>query len=689
MSFSKINVGKPNNGVRKRGKFNHSCDSSFTSNFGDVIVSYAKEYVPNSHINLNIKSLVRTSPLTVPTFGRMSLKHFTCFVKYSDIYPPFEQFISNTNYLYIDGGNEIPEGPFMLNPYTIASCYGNVGFTSVDDILDNYTKLSNSIEEPSFDFSAGVPKRYYAGTSIALYKSTVDGWQIQSSGRTFIDSLIKNSKICVFFNHYLLHLSTSTCNFVLQSPNGDASMLSQQANSCSSLNLPTFENSDNVIDFTSGGNRYRICVRYGYMVKKWRTICVGLGIGADLNDTQKYSILPILAYYKAWFSCFGIERYYNFNNTYAYNLIQFMRNHNSFELSEFEDIFISFIEDVINNTYYTYSPDCFTSQIKNIADNQNDATLLSSDYVQNYLNDPDGVSTDAVGGSLVSDSNNGIQNILGHRFLRYVNVCSVIGQNILNYFKTNYGVVPDVSDRILLHASKQPLNVQDVMSLADTSEGVLGDYAGKAIADPRNSNHSLSYDVKHFGILINLSVIVPEVGYYQGRDTYVLHGTDRFDYYNPEFDSIGYRATTRQEFNTDMEYMSTLMTESSPTVNPRVGAVIGLAPRYMMDYKVKNNIVNGELRWRSTRNTYSGYYLDRNFGNSASSLRMLNNEQLRVLSSPSDPFNLNRIFNNVSAEFDHFIVHNVFDVTAHMPMIPVSDSFVNTEQSGTNIAERS
>ena len=108
MGFKKVNIGFDNKNVKARGQFDLGCRSSLTCNFGDVLPSYAMEIVPNSDVNINnISSLVRTTPLAVPSFGKLSLKHYVTFVKYSEVLPYFNEFLSQTDYNFEDS-SEIP-----------------------------------------------------------------------------------------------------------------------------------------------------------------------------------------------------------------------------------------------------------------------------------------------------------------------------------------------------------------------------------------------------------------------------------------------------------------------------------------------------------------------------------------------------------------------------------------------------
>ena len=76
----KIKVGMP----KKREKMNLSFDNSTTANIGTIQPTMCREMVPNESFHVKVASICRLSPLAVPTFGRMSMRHYHTFIPYKE-----------------------------------------------------------------------------------------------------------------------------------------------------------------------------------------------------------------------------------------------------------------------------------------------------------------------------------------------------------------------------------------------------------------------------------------------------------------------------------------------------------------------------------------------------------------------------------------------------------------------------
>lgn len=102
-NIPKIKIGKPQS---NRSKFVHSQTTSSTTNFGFCQPTFCREYIEGAKINFSPSSIVQASPLTFPTFGQLSLRHYIAYVPYSSIWSQFPAFYSGQNYM-LSGGNSI------------------------------------------------------------------------------------------------------------------------------------------------------------------------------------------------------------------------------------------------------------------------------------------------------------------------------------------------------------------------------------------------------------------------------------------------------------------------------------------------------------------------------------------------------------------------------------------------------
>ena len=128
----KIKIGL---GAAKREKHNLSFDCSTTANIGSVQPTMCREMIPNSKFSVKIASLVRLASMPVPTFGRMSLRHYHTFVPYVDLYQPFDALMSGQHYKGYHSATFIPSKvPFftMENINSFIRAYSDISIAPVD-----------------------------------------------------------------------------------------------------------------------------------------------------------------------------------------------------------------------------------------------------------------------------------------------------------------------------------------------------------------------------------------------------------------------------------------------------------------------------------------------------------------------------------------------------------------------------
>lgn len=297
------------------------------------------------------------------------------------------------------------------------------------------------------------------------------------------------------------------------------------------------------------------------------------------------------------------------------------------------------------------------------------------------------------------------------RLLTWANKNTVIGRSVREWLKVHYGIsgtdALDSNGVVRIGASRVNLQISDVMSTAETSEATLGEYAGKGIGF--GGSESFDYTAKYFGCWITLSVIVPESGYFQGYLAENCHGT-RYQFFQPEFDALGYQVLERGELIDDYNC-------DGESWNPRSGfdrsAAFGFVPRYS-EYKVGRNIVNGDLSLPGMYGSMSPYTLDRRLPAGAvsfekiyaavdSSTGKITAVNIRpVVAAPGfvpsvvydnfrriDPTDhlgqYNRIFTYQRNDVDHFIINLSFDVEAYAPMKSLSSSFDATQADDKEI----
>lgn len=441
-----------------------------------------------------------------------------------------------------------------------------------------------------------------------------------------------------------------------------------------------------------------LCLRLTSVGRRVMSVLNACGFKFGISYSQ--SLLPLFAYYKAWFDEYNPGRNTHWKTTNAYTLIHsnydsgYMTqdflvdsvSSNYFTTSYKNRViqsFFGFLED-LSNCYFTQKVDNVTVatespllQVSNNGSSFNNVQLIGSN------NNPDNTSSISPDNGYiygfagdVSD-NGGLGIKLLERIYHFVNKNSVIGSQIDKYLKTHFGYGLPESNK--LGENNFYCNVSDVMSTVQNSESYLGEYAGKGIGanhDPSNKviAPTLHFDSKVPGYLISLLCVVPVGGYSQGV---FHHPIERFDFYQSEFDSLGMAPMLRSEVLASRPLLNAADEES----------IFGFVPRYFQ-LKVKNNLVNGGFAQRSQRSQFLPYMLDRLFTedeyvvsnddsglNLVSSPNLVADESLRFIGNNEKYGNFDRIFYDTSGLTDNFIIHIINDFKQWSPMKAVSNSY--------------
>ena len=290
---------------------------------------------------------------------------------------------------------------------------------------------------------------------------------------------------------------------------------------------------------------------------------------------------------------------------------------------------------------------------------------------------------------------------LAQKMLTWANKNTVLGRSVRQYLKVHFGVDDtnpiDDGSVYRIGSSRTNIQISDVMSTAESDQGYLGEYGGKGIGFGDSEKFDFSTD--KFGVWLTLTCVVPESGYYQGYLKENRH-LNRYQFFNPEFDAMGYQVLERGEVMDDYNCDGT---NWNPAVTYKRTGAFGLVPRYS-EYKVGRNIVNGDLSLIGLYNSMAPYTLDRRISGGGYKNTAIDSDGnvSRVIAEPNfvpsvvydafrriDPTDhlgqYNRIFNYGGNDLDHFIIHNVFDVSCSAPMKSLSESFdtISNDDDGT------
>lgn len=272
-------------------------------------------------MSVDIDSFVRLMPMPKPTFGRASYKTFHTFVPIQEIWDAFEPFMAKKAFTHGNGVYVPTQVPYV-----------------------NQTALTLQVLKGAI---VSVYKESGTTNKTLTLQTTQAGW---NTGMTAFKSLS-----IVSSNMYSTELNMFNA-------------------ALSEDNEVTPEGADFTYEVLSGSDYYLLCFKLETAKKRLRKILIGLGYQLQLmNGSQlnKISILPLVAYYKAYFDMFAPQRDITWKQTKCYVLMENVESYNRSDIvSEYitnsnsvgREMWYSFIEE-LENAWYTDNVDYFSAHI--------------------------------------------------------------------------------------------------------------------------------------------------------------------------------------------------------------------------------------------------------------------------------------------------------------------------------------
>lgn len=560
-NFSKVSVGISS----KRYTHDMSFDNNTTLSFGVCQPLFCQLLNDKDKLAGNLRQLVRLAPLPVPSFGRMRLVNKLRFVPMTDICPYYEAMLSGS-YVNTSDLNYLPQEVLTTTVHLLTLFvlqYSVIDYFKVDSSSSTTKYVYQNILTPSIYQEALGVLRQNIGDSSDLYSIIPEPKQHGGN---------KDTAISPDSADYLVSTDTAF-----------------------------------------------ICFRLTERGKRLRNVLLGLGYALDVSCNDKVSLLPLFAYFKAWYDSYAPSRDSQWNQTNAFILIDASFQSYSHSLEDFttaqgatqkvQKACLGFFEDLAN-TWYVAKDDYVSAH-------RIDALNTNVDDFGNIQHKiPDGVNLstqDTIGfddNQYFPAVNNGfnafaLQTL--QRISKFINKDTVIGKKVSSWLKVHFGA--DVASSFFKDSVSLPdvvvsCNINDVFSTADTTSNdgsgeQLGSYAGKGLGF---GDGSFSFTAPTFGYFVVVSCLVPDSKYFQGIDP-TLFGVDRFTLPNADFDALSYEVTPSSFLCAHNDIFISGQKSTSDKG-------FGFVPRYS-GFKTRRNIVNGDMSRRGTIASYSPYYLDK------------------------------------------------------------------------------
>jgi len=662
----KFNLGSHTKKYAHDGSYNINT----TSDFGSFQPICSQYLAPNdTYIIREFKQLVRNAVMPNPTFGFIKCVNNFRFVPMREIFPQFEALLAGKDihsYLVNYKPTKVPTISNSYLVFMLGLFYGKLNFQGYRAEKTKALHISpNSL------------------IKMTLTNSIPSSWDLylkffKNKGMKFDD------KYDVFKSKYTLRsgdfidttISYSNCDFML----------------------------------TMDDNKI-LYIRLSNAGKRLFKIFKGLGYSLDACNMNPVSVLPLFAYYKAWFDKYYPTRFKGWQNTACFELINTIFEANLQDLTTldtkenntYHSLLINFFEELAN-TWYVFPDDYFsanqTSPLENVA---GDITLgLKSGSSSAETPSPYGKQSVPNIDNKTDLSLINIQTL--QRVTRFLNKNSLVGNRIKEWVRVHYGsakVSELFGDSNDIATFITDVQLDDMYSSADTltKDGTQGEPLGKrgGRGDGFSGENSFKFKASEFGFLIGFTAVYPVSYYFQGDDPQ-LYMTSRYTFPTAEFDSLGYELTPLAQI---IDNNGINIDNLDNTTNKS----FGFLPRYSQ-FKYKKNLINGDMRLHSTKDSFLSFHLDRWIQrkeiivDSDKNLLVIRNDipdagtEWRYISKYPQLGYFNRIFLNsgnsspeddtLSRADDNFTIQCVVSAKFVNSLKPLSNSFDTFEEDTDN-----
>ena len=555
-------------GINK-SRYSHNRDYHIdtTSDFGSFQPCMLEFLSPDDTLSVDdFRQLVRNGVMPAPTFGDIKCVNDFSFVPVRDVFPAFDALVSG-QHVNTSQRNYIPSSMPTISSLDLVATL----------CCSEYSKVSVFINE--------VGKLKALNPNDGVYSD------IKNTLQSVVNELFSaTNRVSAKFPSAVL------ANIVYESGSFGSSDF---ANPLSS-------------DFVLRGNKYTVCVRLNNAGKRLYKIFKGLGYSLDPLNTNRVSVLPIFAFYKAWYDKYFPARMSNWQSTDCFRLIDLIYSYGyvDFLNSVVPQFWKGFVAS-LSDCWYTYETDFVSANINNPASNVAGDVNIPNTTMTSASSYSNGVMSPSSGQPYVWASNGLVTSAqlqILSRLTRFVNKNSIIGGRIYEYLKVHFG--QDTIDAMFrqsnfLGSFVTDVKLDDTYSQADTlnlSSGTGQALGSRAGLGSGFSNFSLKYDAPCHGFVIGMSAIYANSSFCQGDDP-IIYMLKRFEIPTSELDALGYELTPKAVIYDNGGY-------ADSTRDALYQTSFGYVPTYSK-LKYKRNILNGDMAKRSTRDSFLGFHLDR------------------------------------------------------------------------------
>lgn len=650
MTKTKIGAQK-----EKRSQHNLSCTNITTTDLFKIQPVFAREILKSDKFSIRTAQINRVDALPVSSFVEINNRHDWFYVKYNQVWKPFDSFKSRTPYAF-DYQNTVPS---------------KVPYITVQELFCIFCLSVLTVD----------------GTSVSLTEN------IYASEGYYLPSTIANCQRAE--SDYNLH----KFDFMYVGP---ASWISNPSN-------PPAQDTYGIYAFRLtplGRLVYSILYTLGYRIPSRYIVTVDnvatseehsrveQYIGLD-NSDQFFSIemnaLPLMSYLSILVNYYVPTKFrnYQFINSLSYLVNPIPHPYSSISVMgniAWDSNVLYFYNNVIKvllsiyygSDYFTDSlQQPFLDAVGSMYDPATDPNFKTYNTANEHVSEP---SYSGKEPTLMTSSELTVQN--NYAATQYLltalsaatskaQIRALTKNNLIGSMLQQFGVKPESADMIPYNLSTHKANivVSPEISTAATELAPLGFKAGNGHGE---SIFKDEFEFDNYGTLICVNCVSPEISFVDGLHREMVH-TGRQDFFDPAYVNLGYQAIAN--FELTLSPKTQAATQVAPRQEFPLRNVFGFQNKYA-EYGYKRDFAGGDFVINSINAGLDAFHFFRRFDDVPA--RELQNNEL--FASPKmltkvdyDAYvdyllafksQYDRIFAVDDANYDHIQQWTQFQITA-------------------------
>lgn len=667
------NVAIANQGV-KSSRFPRNHNVYTSCGFGEVQPVKVLHCDADTVSKYSVESKIYLEPIVAPTFGHCKAEFWSYFVEYSDLFDRFKEMFSETPKVTGSAPVVPKKLPWMyrslLSTLMLWGSFMTVYRVNVG--LDGKRTYNTLIVDSSASSSTATTELGSLASRLkysmqALYNTTsgVSALELTDSQNVFgtyglhIDArTLVDCPAFVDTSSYGADIYSTAFRIPLANPNM-LTLVDYRPSDSFELNIDyqglditpvTVKGADVLIErpiVTNVGGEdvtqvFAFAFRLNAFGKRIYKVFKGAEFQEDFYSYDKQvGLMPFFAVFKAYFECFGLLAYDNFESTAVASLLfKFASQGATLASSDFNtgladsqvvdtapdySTFKKFVLD-LGSLWVTDSQDFVSAQQPGITnaprpDSQNLYNELwtmshAGDTSQEPVAVPSGndPTQPDVNQHLYIDRviHGQLDSEVLKKMYQLINTETIAGKRVEQLLRVQgYGEwVDHCKSRFIAH-DETAIEFSQVTSLSDTlkdgSGAILGERGGRGEAFVMTRQHSYKNDES--GFLVVLLAIVPDAGYTNTLNP-AFEALTKYDFYTPVFDGVGEELLEVNKVVGEMPVCCVTKVGDDISVVNESDKSFGYSPRESK-WKVTNNIRSGNFALRSVRDSYLPYILDK------------------------------------------------------------------------------